>query len=137
MMTTRALLVLLLVALAPISVALAADADGSEPMTCAITEVLECDEASGCAERLPQELNLPDFFLMDIETMMLRQAGEGEGLRETQIRHHKSVDGSLLMYGGEEGRAWSLVMNEATGDLSGGISGDGFTLVLFGSCMVE
>ena len=136
-MTTRALLVLLLVALAPISVALAADADGSEPMTCAITEVLECDEASGCTERLPQELNLPDFFLMDIETMTIREVGEGESLRETQIRHHESVDASLLMYGGEEGRAWSLVMNQESGELSGGISGDGFTLVLFGSCMVE
>ena len=136
-MRPRALPVLFLVALAPISAALAADFDGSVPLTCAITEILECDEASGCAERLPQELNLPDFFRIDIETMTMREVGEGGDLRETQVRHHKSVDGSLLMYGGEEGRGWSLVMNEATGDLSGGISGDGFTLVLFGSCMVE
>lgn len=137
MMKPRALPVLFLVALAPISVVLAADVDGSEPLTCAITEVLECDEASGCAERLPEELNLPDFFRMDVATMTLREAGEGEDLRETRVRHHESADGSLLMYGGEEGRAWSLVMNQATGDLSGGISGDGFTLVLFGSCIGE
>jgi len=137
MMTRVALPVLLLVALSSISVALAGDFDGAVPLTCAITEILECDEASGCAERLPEELNLPDFFRIDIETMTMREVGEGEELRETQVRHHKSVDGSLLMYGGEEGRAWSMVMNQQTGDLSGGISGEGFTLVLFGSCIVE
>jgi len=136
-MMRRLLPALLLVAVLSASATLAGDFDGSVPLICAITEVLACDEANGCAERLPEELNLPEFIRMDAQTRPIREVGEGEGLRETQILHHDSVDGSLLMYGGEEGRAWSMVMNQETGDLSGGISGDGFTLVLFGSCMVE
>lgn len=136
-MTLRSLPVFLLVALAPISAALAGDFDGSVPLICAFSEAFECDEANGCEERLPEALNLPDFVRMDAQAETIRDIGEGEDHRETKIRYHESVDGSLLMYGGEEGRAWSMVMNQESGELSGGISGDGFTIVLFGSCIVE
>jgi hypothetical protein len=113
------------------------DSNDSTPLTCALTEAFECDEAAGCEERTAEGINLPDFFRVDFEAKEFQAVGQGEGPRRTPIRHMETVEGNVLMYGGQEGRAWSMVLNRESGQFSAAIAADGFSFVLFGSCIVD
>jgi hypothetical protein len=45
-----------------------------------------------------------------------------------------SVDGKLVMHGGQEGRGWSAVVVGDTGKLSASIVDAAATFVIFGAC---
>ena len=52
----------------------------------------------------------------------------------TAIENVRVNDGQTILQGAEGGRAWSMVINQMTGDMTAAIAGDETGFVLFGVC---
>ena len=111
----------------------AAPLDGSAPIICAGNEVRECEAGGMCLPLRPEHVNLPTMIEVDAKQKMLIGLG-GKDRRTAPIQAVERRDGRLIMYGGQEGRGWTLVLTEATGRLTASIVDDGFSFVLFGTC---
>ena len=57
-----------------------------------------------------------------------------EGEETTVIQNVQSVDGKQILQGAENGRGWSIVIDEQTGDMSAAVADQSAGFVLFGSC---
>src|SRR5213078_852265 len=63
----------------------AAPFDGSVPLICAITDVLECDAGSDCFRRTVGEVNLPRFLKVDAKAGTISVWGAGAEMRRAPI----------------------------------------------------
>jgi hypothetical protein len=107
--------------------------DGSKPMLCAISTIMECD-ASGDCQKHPalQSPDFPTFIRISLPDKRITDASGGG--RSTEIRSSSRLDGRLIIQGGENGRGWSATIAEATGRMSAGVVADEYTFALFGAC---
>jgi hypothetical protein len=121
------------IGLAPHGVGAAARFDGSVPMLCASTVVMECGAEGECRRGTPASVNLPEFLKVDVAAKRVYAEGTG---RESPIRNLEHLDGVLVLQGGQNGRAWSMTITEATGKMSSTISTEGEGFVIFGACTV-
>ncbi len=74
------------------------------------TNVVECDVME------PYELNLPDFLKLDLQARMAVTTETAPELRETEIQTLEREDGNIILQGMQSGRAFSWVIQEATGE---------------------
>jgi hypothetical protein len=121
------------IGLAPHGVEAAGKFDGSSPMICAPTLVTECGADGDCRRGTPASVNLPEFLKVDVKAMKVYAEETG---RESPIRNLEHLDGMLIVQGGQNGRAWSMTVAEATGKMSATISTEGEGFVIFGACIV-
>jgi hypothetical protein len=122
---------LVLGVLAP-AAAVAAALDGSAPFLCAVVQALECSPEGACERRGPGDINLPQFIKIDPKTKIIAAAEPGG--RTAPVDDMTSVDGKLVMHGGQQGRGWSAVIVGDTGKMSVSIVDEGATFVVFGAC---
>jgi hypothetical protein len=108
-MIVRALITLALVLCAPFA-ARGGDYDGSKTLLC---------------------------VKVDFANKALSGRLESGDERKTPVRHVERGDDSTLLQGGEFGRGWSLVIQHATGEMSGAIAGEEGAVVLLGACTVH
>jgi hypothetical protein len=125
-------LVLLALAAATPSAALAMD--GSKPMLCAVTTVMECDVEGKCQRITPQlHPDFPAVLRLDVPQKTITPVGSPAG-RKTEIKAVSRLDGRLVLHGDENGRGWAATVAEDTGRMSAGIVTDEFAFNLFGTC---
>lgn len=118
--------------IAPLAVRAAGPFDGSVPLLCAPTELMECAPGGDCQKRTAEDINLPPFLDLDVKAQVLAAA---DGSRRTApIQRVERANGHLIVQGGQEGRAWSLVIEEATGKLSAGVLDQQGVFAVFGAC---
>ncbi len=107
--------------------------DGSKPMLCAVTAVSECTADGKCERSGPQEgNNLPAFLRVYLKGRLLTD-NDGSG-RKTEIKASSVVDGQLMLQGGENGKAWTMVIGSETGRWGGSVVEDDGLFAVFGSC---
>lgn len=109
--------------------------DGSKDFLCAPTDVAECDAAARCERVSPSEVDLPAFVRISVSKKQLSNIEPPE--RTTRIENVRSADGLTIMQGAENGRAWSLVVDQQTGKLSGSIADGAGAFVVFGACTLR
>ncbi len=131
-MIRRVLLIMVLLIGGSLS-ARAADFDGSAPIYCAFTRVLECEGKKGCEPVSPEEVFLPAFIRVDFSKNLISATRGGEAFT-TEIKDLKRRDGKIVLQGIEQ-RAWSLMIAEKTGSLTLAVAGEDDGFVVFGSCM--
>jgi len=102
-------------------VALAAELDGSAPILCAVMAVTECDRWGACEPAEPGSAGLPPFVRVNVGQKAL-EATDGSG-RKTAIHSSTLVKEKerLLLQGGENGRAWSVVIGQRSGEMTAAI----------------
>jgi hypothetical protein len=122
----------LLVVLGGCVAAGAADFDGSHQLLCAPTDVAQCDAAARCERVSPSEVDLPSFLRVDFKKKAIRNLEPPE--RSTPIENIRSADGLTVLQGAENGRAWSLVIDQATGRLTGSVADGEGAFAVFGAC---
>lgn len=110
----------------------AAGFDGSKPFVCAIVEASECGEAVDCRRVGVQEIDCPRFFRVDLSKKIVTGILADQTTREVEVQSSAHVDGNLILQGVQGGRAWSLVVSEATGKMTLTVAGAGDGFVLFG-----
>ena len=106
----------------------------SDRMLCVPGAVSHCVLGDGCNTGLPEEENIPEFIEVDLQRNTLattRASGEN---RSTPIRNQSRAAGYLYLHGVENGRGFSMVISESTGDLTFVVAADGETAAMFGSC---
>jgi len=117
--------------LAGVTPALAANFDGTKPLICAITTIMECD-AGQCDRYAPEgtTVGAPSFIKIDVTTKVVT-ASLGRKSPLGTINH---VDGRLVLQGGENGRGWSATIDEDSGEMSAAVVDKDHTFSLFGAC---
>jgi hypothetical protein len=79
----------------------------------------------------PQGGNLPHLIRVDTKQKMLH--GLGVDQRTAPIHNLERRDGRIVMYGGQEGRGWTLIV-EASGRMSATVVDDRVSVIMFGAC---
>ena len=107
--------------------------NGSAAMICAALVVHECAAGETCQPRLAEDVGLPALFRVDVKAKKVLNL-DAEKRKESPIRTSASVNGRLVLYGGEAGRGWVVTIHEETGKMTGAVATDGEGYVIFGQC---
>ena len=75
--------------------ATAASIDGSQPLLCASTTVIECLPIKGCRQVAPQAVAAPPFIRIDFLEKMLTTPGTNG--KSSAIERSETVDGKLTI----------------------------------------
>lgn len=115
--------------------------DGSATLLCALQSVMQCEAGADCTRVTPDDANLPDFIEIDVAGNIVRQPADLESGRNTAIERIETLDGKLILQGGDDGvpgirdgQGWTIAIAEDSGKLVLSAAGDGFGTVAFGAC---
>lgn len=119
----------------------AGDFDGSKPLLCASTSVIECEPVAGCMQVMPESIGAPQFLRVDAKARQVKATRATGDQRTTTIERMKQVDGKLIMQGAEDGvegvrdgLGWTLAIAVDSGKMVLTASGDQVGFVIFGAC---
>ena len=109
--------------------AAAADFDGSRMLICASQEARTCIAGRSCASSTPGEIGAPVFVRIDFEHQMV--VGP---YRTTPIRVMDKGEKQLLLQGVELGFAWSIALDQESGEMAASLVDRYAGFVMFGAC---
>ena len=118
----------------PAPAVLADDLTGADRFLCTPIQATLCVEDGECAVDLPWNVNIPQFIEVDLEARRLATTAASGENRQTPIEHLRRVDGNIVFHGFEMGRAFSWVIDEASGRVTAAIATDGISVAIFGAC---
>lgn len=103
-------------------------------LLCAAGQIRACIEDEECYAIPAAEVDVPDFVLIDLENRVLSTTRASQENRTTAIATVSRADGLIYLQGIDSGRAFSFVIDEATGRLTVAVSRDGLSVTVFGAC---
>lgn len=106
----------------------------STPLLCAPGEQIQCENGAECVRGTVRGVRLPRFIRVDLATQQLSGAVE-DGKVVTAIKNQQQLDGVLVLQGTENGRGWSMTIDEKSGEMTLTVAGDQVGFVVFGACM--
>ncbi len=112
----------------------AEDVTGANRILCSTARAQICFENGECYAVTPWELEIPDFVLIDTKKGVISTTAASGLNRETEFSKTDRSNGAIHLQGIDSGRAFSFVINEATGHMSAAIAADGFSVSVFGAC---
>lgn len=114
--------------------AYAENIDGIDRMLCSAGEVKICFETGECYDALPEELDVPEFVILDMKKNSVSTTRASNVKRSSDFSRVDRSNGLIRLQGFEGERAYSFVIDEATGKLTVAVSADGFTVSVYGAC---
>lgn len=132
-MKIRILPGLLAVALAS-SLAAADDISGADRILCSSVQATVCLAEGDCEVGAPWSWNIPQFIEIDFKAKMLRTTPASGENRESPFRTYEREEGLVFLQGMEKGRAFSFVIEEATGMASVAVARPGLAVSVFAAC---
>ena len=126
-------LVLICVFIAPV-LAGAGDFDGSKPLLCAVIQTFGCGADGECTRGVAKDIDIPQFLKIDFEKKTISSTPEAGPVRVTKIKNMERLEGRLFLQGVQNGRAWSMTINEASGQATLSASDDQVGFIVFGAC---
>jgi hypothetical protein len=108
--------------------------EGVDKMICAAAQVQICIENDTCYAATPAELDIPNFVVIDTRKKTISTTKASNQNRSTPFTNVEKSDGLLYLQGIEGGRAFSFVIDEATGHMTVAVSRDGISVSVFGAC---
>lgn len=122
-------IVILFIAFLGAGPASAGDFDGSKLLICAPVEAIDCAPGEMCKKGAPADVGVPAFIRIDIAKMVVIGPK-----RTTPIVSIEKSEQQILLQGTELGSAWTLALDQVSGELSGSLVNREEVFVLFGSC---
>jgi len=113
---------------------LADDVSGARHLLCSVLQSDVCLQDAGCTNVAPEELNIPRFIRIDARTGKLATTASSGQNRETVAASVSRADGQLILQGVEQGRAFSLFIDEASGDATFTSAADRLGVAVFAAC---
>lgn len=123
-----------LVGLLASAVTQADNLDGVDRMICAAAQVQICIENDTCYQATPAELDVPDFVIIDTDKKTISTTKASSRNRSTAFSTVSKQAGLITLQGTEGGRAFSFVIDEASGRMTVAVSRDGLSVSVFGAC---
>ena len=108
--------------------------EGVDEIICAAAQVKICFENDQCYSATAAELGVPDFVVIDIDNKTISTTKASDENRSTSFTSVEKSDGLIYLQGVESGRAFSFVIDEATGRMTVAVSRDGLSVSVFGAC---
>jgi hypothetical protein len=108
--------------------------DGSKPLLCAVTDSDICVEDGACVEGDAEDVRAPRFVRLDVKAKKIEILDAGREGEVTSVDRVVRSEGRLILQGVEEGRGWTLLVSENTGETTLSVSDDGGAFVTFGAC---
>ena len=116
------------------SSAAADDLTGADRFLCTPSQATLCVEDGEYAVDLPWNVNIPQVIEVDPQARRLATPEASGENRQTAIEHLHRADGSIVFHGFEMGRAFSWVIDEASGRVTAAIATDGISVGILGAC---
>jgi hypothetical protein len=121
-----------LLALAP-SLCRADSLTGANKILCTAVQATVCT-LDDCEMGSPWDYNVPQFIEIDFTQKTLSTTKASGQSRSSPFKNLQREDGAIFLQGVEKGRAFSFVIEEASGDLSAAVARKGLTVSVFGAC---
>jgi len=93
-----------------------------------------CFENGECCFAAPWELSIPDFVVIDTKAKTVSTTKASGQNRSTPFSSVIRSDGVIFLQGLESQRAFSFVIEEASGHMTVAIARDGLSVTVFGVC---
>ena len=103
-------------------------------MLCVPGPVSHCVAGEACSFEAPEDEFIPKFIEVDLKRKTLASTGASGEDRSTSIQNQTREAGYIFLQGVENGRTFSMVISEITGDLTFVVATDGETASMFGDC---
>lgn len=113
---------------------MADDVSGAERLLCSTLRATACGSDAACESVAPAEINVPQFVQVDLAGKQLSTTPASGEQRRTPLQTVRREPGQLVLQGYEQGRAFSLVIDEATGNASFASAGSGRGVIVFAAC---
>lgn len=107
---------------------------GVDRVICAASSVKICFETGECFDTMPEQIDVPQFVVLDLKKNTISTTRASNLNRSSTFSRNERGGGLIRVQGMEGERAFSLVIDEATGKLTAAVSGDGFTVSAYGAC---
>lgn len=107
---------------------------GSEVFLCSTGQAVMCVVDEDCEYGSGFAFNIPQFIEVDLPGKMLRTTRASAAPRETPIVNVQRTKGLIILQGSERGRAFSFVINEASGEITAAVAREGIAVAVFGAC---
>jgi len=107
---------------------------GVDKMLCATVQVQICVEQDTCYEATADELDIPNFVVIDTKKKRIsttKASGENRSSTFTSVQR---ADGLIFLQGSENGRAFSFIIEEISGRVTVAVARDGAAVNVFGAC---
>ena len=108
---------------------------------CAIHDVYECVDVTGCDRISLETANLAAVMVLDVENKKLKSAPIGQEAKAIDIDNLTIADKFILLHGvGQNAptpRSFSALIDTETGKLSAGVSTPDASLALTGKCTAQ
>lgn len=111
--------------------------DGTANLICSSIHTVECSGDGSCFQGRAEDINLPQFFRLHFDEMVVRRRTPEGNERSSKIDTLRRDAGELILQGVEEGLAWSLVVDEDVGRMTLTASSDDTAFAIFGACIVD
>ncbi len=126
--------ILVIAGLAASGLAYAENLEGVDRMVCAAMDVQICIEYDACYTAVPVDLGVPEFVIIDTDEKTISTTKSSSEKRSTEFNSLLKEDGLIYLQGVEGGRAFSFVIDEASGRMTVAVSRDGVSVSVFGAC---
>ena len=105
--------------------------DGKRDLVCEPTHLAQCDPDALCATISPEDVELPARLLVSFKHKKLSAPDSDR----TSPIHSVEIDPAVVVVqGSQNGRGWSIVVDRASGALSGTIADAEGSIVVAGTC---
>lgn len=125
---------LILLGLLATTAALGDDLSGIDKFLCSVSRISLCVETGECFDVQPWEADIPQFVVVDTANKIISTTQASQEPRSTPIATYERDSGKIYLQGLEAGRAFSFVIDEATGLVTVAVSRDGLSVSVFGAC---
>lgn len=93
-----------------------------------------CVETGECYDVQPWEADIPQFVVIDTRKKVISTTRASAERRTTPVASYVREGGKIYLQGMQYGRAFSFVIDEATGLVTVAVSRDGLSVSIFGAC---
>ena len=107
---------------------------GVDEMICSAGQAQICLETGDCYAASPWELSVPDFVVINTKKKTISTTKASGLNRSTEFSKVEKSEGLIYLQGIDRGRAFSFVIDEATGRMTVAVSRDGLSVTVFGAC---
>ncbi len=113
---------------------LADDLTGNQKFLCTASQTTVCWSDGDCETGPPWNWDVPQFIEVDLAQKRLSTTKASGQNRATTIAHLRREDGELVLQGYENGRAFSIVIDEKSGYMTAAVAVHDLAATVFGAC---
>jgi hypothetical protein len=106
--------------------------DGSAPMLCALSSVVECSRKGECERSSAEDAGVPPFVRINVQQRVLSSV---DGARTSPIASVQRTNGYLMIQGMQNERVWGAVIEEQTGQMTATVGEHDGAIVMSGMCI--